>query len=140
MKSFDQKDLIQINITGVYSRFCDVPMANNFFTTAKRANQLTTKLECGLTGPHIAMPTTGRLPRRSRAGQLKFAATPTTRTVTTSSPTPWLKNLRTHKAVAWPLNSPSPQLTALENQSRRVAEISRRNPPGQRQPAVPPHR
>jgi len=36
--SFDQNDLIQVNVTGVYARFCDIPMANSFFTNVKKSN------------------------------------------------------------------------------------------------------
>lgn len=110
--NFNQNDLIQLNITGVYARFCDVPMANSFFTNAKK---------------NTMFPDGVRADWPSYRGNDDWKAAPTKpgwvieiRGYTYHKNGLYfvlhtlVENLKTRKAVAWPLQNPSPVLTPLE--------------------------
>jgi len=112
--NFNQNDLIQVNITGIYARFCDVPMANNFFTNVKKSsNNMYPELvrtdwpnyrgnddwKAAPTKPGWAIEIRGYTYHKN--AQYFVAHT-------------LLENLKRRKAVAWPLQNPSPALTPLE--------------------------
>jgi type IV pilus assembly protein PilM len=113
-ESFDQNHLIQINVTGVYSRFCDVPMANSFFTMAKSST--VNEYEIGV---RTDWPTY-RNADDWKAAPKKPGWAVEIRGYTYHQKGHYfvahtlVENLRTRKVVAWPLNSPTPQLTPLE--------------------------
>ncbi|HQR06612.1 MAG TPA: type IV pilus assembly protein PilM [Gemmatales bacterium] len=112
--NFNQNDLIQLNITGVYARFCDVPMANSFFTSVKKSS-------------NNMYPDGVRTDWPTYRGNDDWKAAPTKpgwvieiRGYTYHKNAQYfvahtlVENLKKRKAVAWPLQNPSPVLTPLE--------------------------
>jgi len=113
--SFDQNDLIQVNITGVYARFCDVPMANSFFTNViKQSNNMFPE------GVKTDWPNSYHGNDDWKAAPKKPGWVVEIRGYTYHKNAHYFvahtlaENLKTRKAVAWPLQNPSPTLTSLE--------------------------
>jgi type IV pilus assembly protein PilM len=112
--NFDMNDLIQVNITGVYARYCDVPMANSFFTNVKDVanNQFLDGIRTDWPSyrgnddwkeapkrPGWAMEIRGYTYHKN--AQYFVAHT-------------LVENLKNRKVVEWPLQNPSPEGTTLE--------------------------
>lgn len=114
--SFDQNDLIQVNITGVYARFCDLPMANNFFTSVKKSSNnmfpegvktdWPNNIYHGNDDWKEAPKKPGWVVEIRGYTYHKLAQYFVAHTL--------VENLKTRKGVAWPLQNPSPTLTPLE--------------------------
>lgn len=136
--TFNPDNLIQVNITAVYARFCDVPMANNFFNNAKNPNfnRNQISVELGLKHNYTGNDDWKKAPDKpgwaieirgyTYHHDNKYFVEKT-----------FAENLKTKKVIAWPLQSPSPQLTKLDtshialiNYAREVIKEKEAAPPG----------
>lgn len=113
--NFDQNDLIQVNITGVFARFCDVPMANNFFTNVKNPNinMYTLGVDTNLPNNYRGNDDWKEAPKKPGWAIEIRGYTYHHRGVYFVAHT-LVENLKNRKAVAWPIQNPSPQVTGLE--------------------------
>jgi type IV pilus assembly protein PilM len=113
--SFNQDHLIQVNITAVYARFCDLAMANNFFNNAKHPNFNRNQVSVELGLPHGY---TGNDDWKKAPDKPGWAIEIRGYTYHMDNKyfveKTFAENLKTRKTVAWPLQSPAPQLTTLD--------------------------
>src|SRR5262249_43155566 len=111
---FDQKDLIQVNVTGVYSRFCDVPMANNFFTNVKSPTFNRYPDGVRTDWPNYHGNHDWKEPPKNPGWAVEIRGNTYQKNSHYFVAHTLVETLKTHKSVAWPLQSPTPQATPLE--------------------------
>ncbi len=113
--SFDQNDLIQVNITGVYGRFCDIPMANNFFTNVKKSsnNMFVNGFKTDWPNNYHGNDDWKEAPKKP-GWVVEIRGYTYHKDGANFVDHTLVENLKTRKGVAWPLQNPSPTLTPLE--------------------------
>ncbi|MFT3879526.1 MAG: type IV pilus assembly protein PilM [Gemmatales bacterium] len=112
--NFNQNDLIQVNITGVYARFCDVPMANSFFTNVKKESNNMYPLGVKTDWPNYRGNDDWKAAPTKPGWVVEIRGYTYHKNLHYFIAHTLAENLKTRKGVAWPLQNPSPVLSPVE--------------------------
>jgi type IV pilus assembly protein PilM len=113
--AFNQDNLIQVNVTSVYARFCDTPMANNFFTNAKNPNFNGNPNSVKTDWPYDYKGNEDWKKAPDKAGwAVEIRGYTYHKDNYYFVEKTFAENLKNRKYIAWPLQSPSPNLTKLD--------------------------
>ncbi|MFO0813476.1 MAG: type IV pilus assembly protein PilM [Gemmatales bacterium] len=112
--NFNMNDLIQVNITGVYARFCDVPMANNFFTNVKNESNNLFPEGIRTNYPTYRGNDDWKEAPKKPGWAVEIRGYTYHKNVQYFIAHTLVENLKNRKVVPWPLQNPSPEGTKLD--------------------------
>lgn len=112
--NFNQNDLIQVNITGVYARYCDLAMANSFYTNVKNPENNLNQNGVKFDWPNYRGNDDWKEAPKKPGWAIEIRGYTFHKNAQYFVEHTLVENLKQRKAVPWPLQSPMPKLTPVE--------------------------